>query len=91
MITACKEYITDYNRNTIWDQPYSLLVEKCTNCLKLGEEYQRIFNKTKKSIAESEDEKQFDFSETYIFGKINSFAGNVNTVTVYILANSTSS
>ena len=74
MITACKNYITDNNELTIWEQPYDVLSVKCTHLIQLNTEYQRCFNRIKENIEKNKDEKQFDFSETYIFGKINSFA-----------------
>ena len=35
---------------------------------------------TKRKIEENEDERQFDFSETYIFGKINSFVRRLQKI-----------
>ncbi len=74
MITACKSYITDHHSSTIWEQEQQQLISKCNDCLRLNDEYQKCFQKTKKKIEENPDEKQFEFSETYIFGKINTFA-----------------
>eukprot|EP00794_Sanderia_malayensis_P018805 gene18805-20701_t len=74
MITACKSYITDRHSKTVWEQPQDELIKRCQNCLCLNVEYQKCFQKTKKKIEENPEEKQFEFSETYIFGKINTFA-----------------
>ena len=85
MITTCKDYITDHNSMVIWDHEHAELMSKCNNCIKLFEEYRNCFTKTKASIEASEDEKQFDFSETYIFGKINSFSTRINKVNARII------
>ena len=73
MITACKEYITENGSLSVWEIPHDVFKAKCQSCVKLNEEYQRSFMNTKRKIETSADERQFDFSETYIFGKINSF------------------
>ena len=80
MITACKEYITDNGRNDIWNIDYHDFQEKCQNCIRLSAEYQTRFINIKEKIEQSEDERQFDFSETYIFGKINSFIRRIEKI-----------
>lgn len=74
MITACKSYITEHNSHTIFDLEPEVVIKRFKDCLKLNEEYQRCFQRTKKKIEEHPEERQFEFSETYIFGKINTFA-----------------
>lgn len=73
MITACKNYITNNKEITIWEETYENLVTKFNHCTLLNVEYQKSFKNAKESIEANKDERQFDFSETYIFGKINSF------------------
>lgn len=80
MITACKSYITEHNTKSIWDEEQGQLIKNCKNCLKLNDEYQKCFQKTKKKIEQNPDEKQFEFSETYIFGKINTFARRLEKI-----------
>ena len=80
MITACKNYITEHGSKTLWEQDQDTLITHCKHCLKLNEEYQRHFQKTKQRIEQNPDEKQFEFSETYIFGKINTFARRLQKV-----------
>ena len=80
MITACKSYITEHNTKSIWDEEQEQLIKKCKDCLKLNDEYQKCFQKTKKKIEQNPDEKQFEFSETYIFGKINTFARRLEKI-----------
>lgn len=80
MITACKSYITEHHTKTIWEQEQAQLINKCKNCLRLNDEYQKCFQKTKKKIEQNPDEKQFEFSETYIFGKINTFTRRLEKI-----------
>lgn len=49
-------------------------------CIKLNDEYQRAFHYTKKKLEELPDEKEFDFSEMYIFGKFNNFCRRLNYI-----------
>lgn len=74
MITACKSYITEHGYKTVWDYQQEELIAKLKNCIRLNEEYQRCFQKTKQRLEENPEERQFEFSEMYIFGKINTFA-----------------
>ena len=85
MITACKEYITENGSQSIWEIPYDKFRSKCQSCIKLNDEYQRSFMNTKRKIEMSVDERQFDFSETYIFGKINSFQRRLEKILGWLL------
>lgn len=78
MITACKHYITEHGLKTIWDYPQEELISKLEDCIKLNECYQQSFQRAKKKLEENPEEKQFEFSEMYIFGKINSFSARCN-------------
>ncbi|XP_077866685.1 dynein axonemal heavy chain 5-like [Saccoglossus kowalevskii] len=73
MITACKSYITCDGMYTIWEQPRNELIEKLRACIRLNQEYQRCFQKTKQKLENMPNERQFDFSEMYIFGKFDTF------------------
>ncbi|CAM4590230.1 unnamed protein product [Lepidochelys kempii] len=72
MITACKAYITNKTA-TIWDQPQEIVMEKLQAAIKLKQEYQNCFHKTKEKLEQNPAERQFDFSEMYIFGKFEMF------------------
>ncbi|KXJ25255.1 Dynein heavy chain 5, axonemal [Exaiptasia diaphana] len=80
MITACKNYITEHGLKTIWEHPQAELIEKLQNCIKLNEEYQRCFQRTKQRLEQNPDERQFEFSEMYIFGKINTFSRRLKKI-----------
>ncbi|KAF6020163.1 DNAH5 [Bugula neritina] len=80
MITACKSYITDSGYETVWSQPPEAVLKKLDDCIKLNEEYQRCFHKTKKKLEEIPDERQFEFSEMYIFGKFDTFTRRLKKI-----------
>ena len=47
MITASKAYITDNRVETVWSQSMPVVREKLEACIKLNDEYQKHFHKTK--------------------------------------------
>ena len=73
MITACKSYITIRGTQTVWTQPQNDVIEKLKDSIKLNQEYQNCFQRTKEKLAQMPNEKPFDFSEMYIFGKFDTF------------------
>ena len=73
MITACKSYVSEKGTQTVWSQPQADLIKKLKDCIKLNQEYQNCFQKTKEKLAQMPDERPFDFSEMYIFGKFDTF------------------
>ncbi|KAM5264417.1 dynein axonemal heavy chain 5 [Ctenodactylus gundi] len=73
MISACKAYITNNGAASIWSQPQEVVMEKILSAIKLKEEYQCCFHKTKQKLKQNPSEKQFEFSEMYIFGKFETF------------------
>ena len=74
MITACRAHITDSGFHGVWDQDRAVVLKKLDDCKRLNQEYQLCFQKTKEKLKEHPEEKPFDFSEMYIFGKFNNFA-----------------
>uniref|UniRef100_A0A8V0X370 Dynein axonemal heavy chain 5 n=1 Tax=Gallus gallus TaxID=9031 RepID=A0A8V0X370_CHICK len=73
MITACKSYITNDDTATIWNQPLDSVMEKLHAAIRLKQEYQNCFHNMKKNLEQNPAERQFDFSEVYIFGKFETF------------------
>uniref|UniRef100_H0X0M1 Dynein axonemal heavy chain 5 n=1 Tax=Otolemur garnettii TaxID=30611 RepID=H0X0M1_OTOGA len=73
MISACKAYITNNGTASIWNQPQDVVVKKILSAIKLKEEYQHCFHKTKQKLKQDPSAKQFEFSEMYIFGKFETF------------------
>ncbi|TPX43177.1 hypothetical protein SeLEV6574_g05202 [Synchytrium endobioticum] len=80
MITSCKEYIYKEVGTKLWDQDRVHLVRKLTECVKLNEAYQNCFHDTKRKLQKTPNEKQFDFSEMYIFGKFDAFCKRIQKV-----------
>ncbi|XP_054476942.1 dynein axonemal heavy chain 5 isoform X4 [Anoplopoma fimbria] len=80
MITACKAYITNNSSNSIWDQPQQVVADKIKAAIHLNQEYQRYFHKTKEKLEQTPSERQFDFSEMYIFGKFDTFQRRLNKI-----------
>ncbi|XP_024103279.2 dynein axonemal heavy chain 5 [Pongo abelii] len=73
IISACKAYITNNGTASIWNQPQDVVEEKILSAIKLKQEYQHCFHKTKQKLKQNPNAKQFDFSEMYIFGKFETF------------------
>ncbi|KAI9015067.1 dynein heavy chain and region D6 of dynein motor-domain-containing protein [Gaertneriomyces semiglobifer] len=80
MITSCKEYVYKDGGSNLWDQNRGALVAKLGDCIRLNEAYQRVFHEVKRKLAETPQEKQFDFSEMYIFGKFDAFCKRIQKV-----------
>ncbi|XP_078108038.1 dynein axonemal heavy chain 5 isoform X4 [Sander vitreus] len=80
MITACKAYITNNGSYSIWDQPQQVVADKIKAAIHLNQEYQRYFHKTKEKLELTPSERQFDFSEMYIFGKFDTFQRRLNKI-----------
>ncbi|XP_059149715.1 dynein axonemal heavy chain 5-like isoform X1 [Physella acuta] len=80
MITACKAYITDHRIETVWSQPMAVVRQKLDACIKLNDEYQRHFHKTKAKLENTANERPFDFSEMYIFGKFDTFTRRLKKI-----------
>ncbi|XP_028985303.1 dynein axonemal heavy chain 5 isoform X3 [Betta splendens] len=80
MITACKAYITNNGCSSIWEQPMQVVVDKIKAAIHLNQEYQRHFHKMKEKLEQTPSERQFDFSEMYIFGKFDTFQRRLNKI-----------
>ena len=66
MITACKSYVSEKGTLTIWSQSQADLRRKLKDCIKLNQEYQNCFQRTKEKLAQMPDERPFDFSRLTI-------------------------
>ncbi|XP_072018853.1 LOW QUALITY PROTEIN: dynein axonemal heavy chain 5-like [Amphiura filiformis] len=79
MITTCKGYI---NRDVmkIWEHDRAELLRRLNDCIFLNEEYQKSFHKTKEKLRETPEERQFEFSENYIFGKFDTFCKRLERI-----------
>ena len=79
MVSACKNYILK-DVSKVWELPRDQALQRIGDCLHLNTEYQACFRRTKEKLKESPSDKQFDFSEKYIFGKFEIFARRMEKV-----------
>ncbi|GMH97336.1 hypothetical protein TrST_g8180 [Triparma strigata] len=78
MVSSCKLCLNGKNPpEAIWDQDPELLLENLESCLRLNEMYQEQYRITKDKLLTMPKGKQFDFSETQIFGKFDLFCRRV--------------
>lgn len=56
------------------------MTEACFISNSVIQEYQRCFHKTKEKLEQRPSERQFDFSEMYIFGKFDAFQRRLNKI-----------
>ena len=76
MIKNCINRITKKGSpEKIWDQQKNPadLIEILGQCIRLNKEYKECYKETKDKVADMPRGKQFDFSETQIFGKFDLF------------------
>ncbi|XP_048268511.1 dynein axonemal heavy chain 8 [Bombus terrestris] len=96
MILACKAYLTEDGKINVWNDAKSVMISKIKDCIKLCEKYYEYYNEMCKEVRESADEKPFEVSEMYVFGKFNTFKARIikimdvlqTTLTYLILYNS---
>ncbi|CAH1798803.1 unnamed protein product, partial [Owenia fusiformis] len=79
MITTCKAYILQ-GVTKIWEHPRSELLRRLQECSTLNEAYQKCFQKTKQKLQDTPKERQFEFSENYIFGKFDTFCQRLEKI-----------
>ncbi|CAL7938026.1 unnamed protein product [Xylocopa violacea] len=77
MILACKAYLTEDGKVNIWKESKSVMISKIKDCIILCEQYYEYYNDMCKQVKESLDEKPFEVSEMYVFGKFNTFKSRI--------------
>ena len=74
MISTCKVAINAKDPpDRLWERDLSVVLEVIESCLQLNEEYQDQYRITKDKLMLMPKGRQFDFSETQIFGKFDLF------------------
>ena len=74
MITACKLSINGKDLpDKLWDKDLPGTLEIIEHCLQLNEKYQDEYRITKEKLLTTPKGRQFDFSDTQIFGKFDLF------------------
>lgn len=79
MITNCKQFVRGGSgaNEQLWDKDSQELVSRLEACLKLNEAYQEQYRITREKLLSMPKSKQFDFSESQIFGKFDLFCRRV--------------
>ncbi|XP_045928452.1 dynein axonemal heavy chain 5-like [Micropterus dolomieu] len=79
MITTCRSYLSQ-GVARIWDHSRPVLLQRISDCCNLNKEYQRSFQSVRDKLRENPENRQFDFSENYIFGKFDAFCRRLEKV-----------
>ncbi|CAJ1345300.1 unnamed protein product [Effrenium voratum] len=78
MITNCKECVLEGEESeSLWHKDPLVLIKNLWSCIRLNEEYQEYYRQTKDTLMTLPKGKQFDFSETLIFGRFDLFCRRV--------------
>ena len=78
MVASCKLALNGKNPpEALWDRDPEDLLETLESCLRLNEMYQDAYRLTKDKLLTMPKGKQFDFSETQIFGKFDLFCRRI--------------
>lgn len=80
MITACKSYVSESGRETVWSLPPETVVGRLDDCIRLNSDYQKAFHQTKERLDRSDGERKFDFPEMLIFGKFDKFCRRLEKI-----------
>ncbi|XP_034837309.1 dynein axonemal heavy chain 8 [Maniola hyperantus] len=73
ILNMCMDYMTNGGKKTIWNQDKHNFIKKAKLCLNLYNFYRECYNETQLEMMEAADERPFDCSEMYIFGKFETF------------------
>ncbi|XP_039610081.1 dynein heavy chain 5, axonemal-like [Polypterus senegalus] len=79
MISTCKAYLYQ-GVSKLWEHDTPELIQRIQDCSELNKEYQETFHRVKEKLHESQNEKQFEFSENYIFGKFDTFCKRLEKI-----------
>ncbi|XP_047424698.1 dynein axonemal heavy chain 5-like [Mugil cephalus] len=79
MIAACRSYLSQ-GVTRIWDHSRPVLLQRISECCNLNVEYQRSFQSVRDKLRQNPGNRQFDFSENYIFGKFDAFCRRLEKV-----------
>ncbi|CAG9137209.1 unnamed protein product [Plutella xylostella] len=80
ILNMCMLYVTNGGKKTIWNQDKANFIKKAQLCLNLYGFYRECYNETQKVMREAADERPFDCSEMYIFGKFQTFKNRLEKI-----------
>ncbi|KAJ2947929.1 hypothetical protein O0L34_g9722 [Tuta absoluta] len=73
LLNTCMNYLTKNGQKTIWNQDKYKFMNKARLCIGLYSFYRECYDETQVEMAAAADERPFDCSEMYIFGKFETF------------------
>ncbi|XP_061094941.1 dynein axonemal heavy chain 5 [Conger conger] len=79
MISTCKAYLCK-DVTKVWDHDRHELLNRIKECSQLNHEYQLCFQRVREKLRENPNDKQFEFSENYIFGKFDTFCKRLEKI-----------
>ncbi|XP_041823849.1 dynein heavy chain 5, axonemal [Melanotaenia boesemani] len=79
MINTCRSYLFQ-GVSRIWDHSRPVLLQRISECRNLNMEYQKSFQSVREKLKENPENRQFDFSENYIFGKFDAFCRRLEKI-----------
>ncbi|XP_067147242.1 dynein axonemal heavy chain 5-like [Apteryx mantelli] len=79
LIKTCKAYLSE-GVSKIWDLDRQELLKRIKQCIFLKEQYQASFQRIRENLKENPSDRQFDFSENYIFGKFDTFCKRLEKI-----------
>uniref|UniRef100_A0A8C7Q7F0 AAA+ ATPase domain-containing protein n=1 Tax=Oncorhynchus mykiss TaxID=8022 RepID=A0A8C7Q7F0_ONCMY len=79
MITTCKAYLCQ-DVAKVWDHDRNEMLRKIRECTQLNQEYQLCFQRVREKLRDNPNDKQFEFSENYIFGKFDTFCKRLEKI-----------
>ncbi|KAF3703904.1 Dynein heavy chain 5, axonemal Axonemal beta dynein heavy chain 5 Ciliary dynein heavy chain 5 [Channa argus] len=79
MITTCRSFLSQGVAH-IWDHSRPVLLQRISECCNLNVDYQRSFHTVRDKLRENSENRQFDFSENYIFGKFDAFCRRLEKI-----------
>ncbi|KAK2518351.1 dynein heavy chain 5 [Columba guinea] len=79
MINTCKTYLCE-GVSKIWDLDRQELLKRIQQCISLKELYRTCFQRIREELKENRSDRQFDFSENYIFGKFDTFCKRLEKI-----------
>ncbi|KAK9877873.1 hypothetical protein WA026_020099 [Henosepilachna vigintioctopunctata] len=79
MIETCKNYITCRGQESIWSQNREVVKDKLIQCIMLNKVYRKTYGLVKNQPM-FPGQRQFNFSENYVFGKFDTFCKRLSRI-----------
>ncbi|XP_008293860.1 dynein heavy chain 5, axonemal [Stegastes partitus] len=79
MIATCRSHLSQ-GVSRLWDLSRPVLLQRISDCCHLKVAYQRSFQSVRDQLREKPEQRQFDFSENYIFGRFEAFCRRLEKI-----------